>query len=105
MQLRLQVTIGEFVAFIIGWQMVLEEIVSAASMSSAISGAINALTNNTISEWTIRNVGAFNSPYLAATPDLIALAAGLLITGLMLLGSDRFSGLSFCPCNLFNTYE
>ncbi|GAV02620.1 hypothetical protein RvY_13161 [Ramazzottius varieornatus] len=85
------VTIGEFVAFIVGWQMVLEELVSAASMSSAISGAIDAMTNNTISEWTINNVGAFDSPYLAAYPDLLALAAGLLITTLMLLGSNRFT--------------
>lgn len=71
--------------------MVLEELVSAASMSSAISGAIDAMTNNTISEWTTNNVGTFDSPYLAAYPDLLALAAGLLITALMLLGSNRFS--------------
>lgn len=51
------VTVGEFIAFVIGWNMVLEYLIGTSACACALSACFNALSNNSI-EATIReNVG------------------------------------------------
>ena len=46
------VTVGEFVAFVIGWNMILEYIIGTASCACALSACIDILTNSAISNIT-----------------------------------------------------
>lgn len=75
---RRQVTLGEFVAFIVGWQVILEELISVSSMSSAVSGAINAMSRKAISNYTIEHIGSFHHELLGPFPDFVALGIGLV---------------------------
>lgn len=42
------VTVGEFMAFVIGWNLVLEYVIGTASVARGYSGYIDALANNSI---------------------------------------------------------
>ena len=46
------VTVGEFVAFVIGWNMILEYIIGTASCACALSACVDILTNSAISNIT-----------------------------------------------------
>ncbi|XP_055347237.1 probable cationic amino acid transporter isoform X2 [Paramacrobiotus metropolitanus] len=94
------VTLGEFIAFVVGWQVILEELISLSSMSSAISGAIDSIADHAVSNYTMAYVGTFHSPMLAAYPDLLALGIGLVSLVVFLFGvnssiftSNVFTGL------------
>ena len=51
------VTVGEFVAFMIGWNLILEYLIGTAAGASAISACLDALANHTISDYMMVNVG------------------------------------------------
>lgn len=51
------VTVGEFIAFLIGWNMILEYLIGTASGASAISSMIDTLLSHKISKWSIQNLG------------------------------------------------
>ena len=44
------VTVGEFMAFVIGWNMVLEELIGTAACACALSACFDTLANRQISE-------------------------------------------------------
>lgn len=46
------VTVGEFIAFVIGWNMVLEYLIGTAACACALSACFDALTNGKISNST-----------------------------------------------------
>ena len=70
-------TVGEFVAFFIGWNLILEYLIGTASGASALSSMIDSLTNRSISEWSIKNLGQMRQPWEGADengyPDLLAM--------------------------------
>lgn len=43
------VTVGEFIAFVIGWNMVLEELIGTAACACALSACFDTLVDNAIS--------------------------------------------------------
>ena len=51
------VTVGEFVAFLIGWNLILEYMIGSAAGASALSACFDALTNHSMSEYLEENVG------------------------------------------------
>ena len=59
-------TVGEFVAFFIGWNLILEYLIGTASGASALSSMIDSLTNRSISEWSIKNLGQMHQPWEGA---------------------------------------
>ena len=62
------VTVGEFVAFVIGWNMILEYIIGTASCACALSACIDILSNSAISNITAAWAGeVWESP-----PDILA---------------------------------
>jgi cationic amino acid transporter 14 len=53
------VTVGEFIAFVIGWNMVLEYLIGTAACACALSACFDALANGAISSATGGAVGTF----------------------------------------------
>lgn len=51
------VTVGEFIAFVIGWNMVLEYLIGTSACACALSACFNALSSNSIETAVKDNVG------------------------------------------------
>ncbi|CAL4219904.1 unnamed protein product, partial [Meganyctiphanes norvegica] len=80
------VTIGEFWAFVIGWNIVLEHMIGAASVARAWSGYVDSLFEGAVSNNTIKLVGHMHAGLLADYPDFLAFTVTLAYCGFLSLG-------------------
>ena len=80
------VAMGEIWAFVTGWCMITEYILSAASLASACSEYINFLCNGSVYNYFIEEFGVWNEPSLASFPDLVAFALVIIATIIICLG-------------------
>ena len=80
------VMLGEIWAFFVGWNLVLEQAIGAASTARAWSGAINALTGGAIVNGTIEMLGAIDVPYLSKYPDFLAVAILIILAMIVSIG-------------------
>lgn len=85
-------------AFFVGWQLMLDQILSVASVCSAVSGAINAASMGAVRNFTLVHVGSFNSPLLAPYPDCLGVIIALFAALAMTFGLSR-SGRSSIHSN------
>ncbi|XP_050350899.1 cationic amino acid transporter 2 [Nymphalis io] len=90
------VCVGEFIAFIIGWNLILEYIIGAASVVKALSEYLDSLLDKAIStqlhEWM-----PMHSPHLATYPDLFAFTVIMAFSVALAFGvkeSTKFN--NFC---------
>ncbi|XP_039753615.1 cationic amino acid transporter 2-like [Pararge aegeria] len=90
------VCVGEFIAFIIGWNLILEYIIGAASVVKALSEYLDSLLYQAIStklyEWM-----PMDSPHLARYPDLFAFTVVMAFSVALAFGvkeSTKFN--NFC---------
>lgn len=93
------VTIGEIVAFVIGWNLVLEYMIGAAAISRAWSAYFDSVLNDRIRNYIVTHVGTIQVGGLGNYPDFIALTICLIITLIQLTGvkkSTRFIGVITC---------
>ncbi|KAM7312067.1 cationic amino acid transporter 3 isoform X1 [Ixodes scapularis] len=79
------VTVGEFIAFVIGWNMILEYLIGSAAGACAISACIDAMLDGAISEAFRKTFGTI----IGHTPDLLAGIITILMTSLMLAGVKK----------------
>ena len=88
------VTIGELVAFIIGWNLILEYMIGAAAIARAWSAYFDSCAfNDRLRAWVIKNIGSINIKGLGNYPDFLAFVVVMVITLTQLLGvkkSTRF---------------
>uniref|UniRef100_A0A3Q2QE67 Solute carrier family 7 member 14b n=1 Tax=Fundulus heteroclitus TaxID=8078 RepID=A0A3Q2QE67_FUNHE len=90
------VTVGEFVAFFIGWNLILEYLIGTAAGASALSSMFDSLANHSISNYmithlgTLRGLGKGEDTY----PDLLALFIALLVTAIVALGVRNSVGFN-----------
>ncbi|XP_059183053.1 probable cationic amino acid transporter [Centropristis striata] len=90
------VTVGEFVAFFIGWNLILEYLIGTAAGASALSSMFDSLANHSISHYmithlgTLRGLGKGEDTY----PDLLALFIALLVTVVIALGVRNSVGFN-----------
>lgn len=64
------VTVGEFVAFFIGWNLILEYLIGTAAGASALSSMFDSLANHSISNYIMTHLGTVPGlgQYLQITP-------------------------------------
>lgn len=68
------VSVGEFWAFIIGWNIILEHMIGAASVARAWSGYIDSMMGNFVSRSIMQSVGCLHDELLGQYPDFLAFA-------------------------------
>ncbi|XP_038075867.1 cationic amino acid transporter 2-like [Patiria miniata] len=81
------VTVGEFLAFVIGWSMIMDNIIAAATVGKAWSQYLDSIVNGTISTSIKANVGSFDSPWFGDYPDILAFALLIVLTFIVAVGA------------------
>ncbi|XP_055384234.1 cationic amino acid transporter 3 [Condylostylus longicornis] len=84
------VTIGEFVAFTIGWNLILEYVIGTSSVARGLSGYLDTLVNGTISS-TLRSTMPIDVSFLAEYPDFFACIVICVLTALLAFGVKESS--------------
>ncbi|CAG9562219.1 unnamed protein product [Danaus chrysippus] len=87
------VSVGEFIAFTIGWNLILEYVIGTASVAKGMANYIDSLCNNTMAE-TMTRIAPINVSFLADYPDIFAFALVLLITILLGIGVSESTKLN-----------
>ncbi|XP_069699086.1 cationic amino acid transporter 4 [Periplaneta americana] len=90
------ISVGEFWAFVIGWNIILEHMIGAASVARAWSGYVDSLVGFAISNATISTVGEMHEQLLGRYPDFLAFAVCLVyscLLGVGVKGSAIFNSL------------
>ncbi|XP_059085096.1 probable cationic amino acid transporter [Tigriopus californicus] len=82
------VTVGEFIAFIIGWNMILEYVIGTAACARALSICLDILTDGALANITTAWAGPPEEG-AEASPDLIALVITLLMMCLFFYGVKK----------------
>ena len=75
------VTIGEFVAFTIGWDLIMEYMIGAAGIANALSQYINSLSGNKI-KTALMEAMPMNLAGLGPYPDFLALGIVMVVVGM-----------------------
>jgi solute carrier family 7 (cationic amino acid transporter), member 14 len=79
------VSVGEFVAFVIGWNMILEYLIGTSACACALSASFDSLLNGAISNSISGTFGTvFGRP-----PDFIAFTITLLMTCVLACGASK----------------
>ncbi|CAH2096574.1 unnamed protein product [Euphydryas editha] len=87
------VSVGEFIAFTIGWNLILEYVIGTASVAKGMANYIDSLFNNTMAE-TMTELVPINVSFLATYPDFFAFTLVLLITILLCVGVKESTKLN-----------
>ncbi|XP_025193175.1 cationic amino acid transporter 4 isoform X2 [Melanaphis sacchari] len=72
------VSVGEFWAFVIGWNIILEHMIGAASVARAWSGFFDSMFDNVIRNTTISVLGELHETLFGKYPDVFAFVVCLL---------------------------
>ncbi len=81
------VTIGEFWAFLMGWNIILEQMVGAASVARSLSGSIDTFFNGAIRNGTIEYIGEINIPFFSSYPDFLSVLTIIIVLGFVASGA------------------
>ncbi|KAL3274702.1 hypothetical protein HHI36_016079 [Cryptolaemus montrouzieri] len=80
------ISIGEFCAFVIGWNILLEHMIGAASVARAWSGYVDSLFEGVISNTTMAVTGELHEQLLGRYPDFLACLVCLTYASLLGIG-------------------
>ncbi|THD27852.1 High affinity cationic amino acid transporter 1 [Fasciola hepatica] len=107
------ILLGELLAFLTGWSILLEYILGTSTVARGWSSMLDGLTGGAISQWILKNVGRLSPPggVLAEYPDLIGVALILIAAGITccgVRGSARMTGvfifINFCVLVVTSIY-
>ncbi|KYN31122.1 High affinity cationic amino acid transporter 1, partial [Trachymyrmex septentrionalis] len=87
------VTVGEFIAFVIGWNLILEYVIGTASVARGLSSYIDALIGNVMGN-ALRSLMPINVSFLSEYPDFFAFAMVMLLVVLLCIGVKESSILN-----------
>ncbi|XP_043791454.1 cationic amino acid transporter 4 [Apis laboriosa] len=81
------ISVGEFWAFVIGWNIILEHMIGAASVARAWSGYVDSLAGGSISNYSRRIMHGYTmAEPLGSVPDVLAAVLCLFYAMLLTLG-------------------
>jgi len=92
------VAVGEFVGFVIGWNLLLEYVIGTASVARAYSGYLDSLLGDTMQKH-FREAMPINISFLSPYPDFFAFFITLALTVILSVGvkeSTRFNNIFTC---------
>ncbi|XP_055598354.1 cationic amino acid transporter 3 [Uranotaenia lowii] len=96
------VSIGEFTAFTIGWNLILEYVIGTASVARGMSGYIDALIDNKMST-ALREAMGMDVSFLSDYPDFFSFLVVMILAGLLAYGvkestlmNNIFTGVNLC---------
>ncbi|XP_070389196.1 cationic amino acid transporter 4-like [Dermacentor albipictus] len=78
--------VGEFWAFLVGWNVVLENVIGLAAVARACSAYVDSLLGNVIKTWTADHVGRIHATFFSEEPDLFAFVFIVVFVVVMSLG-------------------
>nr|CAD7572735.1 unnamed protein product [Timema californicum] len=84
------VCVGEFVAFIIGWNLILEYAIGSASVAKGLSLYLDSLLNNTMKE-AFRTIAPLNISFMSPYFDFFSFSASMSLTVALALGVKESS--------------
>ncbi|XP_055864404.1 cationic amino acid transporter 4-like isoform X2 [Biomphalaria glabrata] len=89
------VTIGEIWGFLIGWNIILEHMIGAASVARAWSGAMDAIFNQAIRNGTIEHIGRLSqdNEWISEYPDMVAM--GITLIAFLIIGFGAKISVNF----------
>ncbi|XP_063228233.1 cationic amino acid transporter 2-like [Bacillus rossius redtenbacheri] len=94
------VCVGEFVAFVIGWNLILEYVIGTASVARGLSNYVDSLTDKVMHDRLIE-VMPIRIKFLSEYPDFLAFGIVMLLTGLLAIGVKESTILN----NLFTIFN
>lgn len=80
------VTMGEFLAFLIGWSMILENLIGASSVAKAWSGYLDSMFHGAIRNGTMEYVGTIHVAWLSEYLDFVALLMVIISSVVVAVG-------------------
>ncbi|XP_035208400.1 cationic amino acid transporter 3-like [Stegodyphus dumicola] len=95
------VTVGELMAFIIGWNLILEYVIGTASVARGYSGYIDSLFNGTMQKH-LEQIMPIHIQHVSDYPDFLAFGITILLAIMLAAGvreSSRFNNV-FTALNL-----
>nr|XP_018900684.1 PREDICTED: high affinity cationic amino acid transporter 1-like [Bemisia tabaci] len=94
-------TVGEFCAFVIGWNLILEYVIGTASVAKALSGYLDALTGKVFETYMLQHY-PMNVSFLGPYPDLISFSVIMLLSFVLAWGVKESTMLNniFTALNL-----
>ncbi|XP_046837271.1 cationic amino acid transporter 3 [Vespa crabro] len=87
------VTVGEFIAFVIGWNLILEYVIGTASVARGLSNYIDALIGNIMGK-TLQSIMPIDISFLSEYPDFFAFGMVMLLAVLLSMGVKESSFLN-----------
>ncbi|XP_066260456.1 high affinity cationic amino acid transporter 1-like isoform X2 [Euwallacea similis] len=84
------VCVGEFIAFVIGWNLILEYVIGSASVARGLSLYLDTLLNNTLQN-TFREIAPINVTYLATYFDFFSFGISILLAICLAFGLKESS--------------
>lgn len=80
------VTMGEFLAFLIGWSMILENLIGASSVAKAWSGYLDSMFHGAIRNGTMEHIGSMHVSWLSEYLDFVALLVVIVASIVVAVG-------------------
>ncbi|CRK95797.1 CLUMA_CG009254, isoform A [Clunio marinus] len=93
------VAIGEFLAFIVGWNLILEYIIGAASISKGLSLYIDSLINDSMKN-SFKQIAPISWDFLSSYFDFFAFGCPLFIGFALAFGLRKSAGINNILCIL-----
>jgi amino acid transporter len=93
------VAIGEFLAFIVGWNLILEYVIGAASISKGLSLYIDSLIDDAMKN-SFKHVAPMSWDFLSSYFDFFAFVCPLLIGLALAFGLRKSAGINNVLCML-----
>lgn len=84
------VCVGEFVAFVIGWNLILEYVIGTASVARGYSGYVDKLANNSMSE-ALGESMPISVSFLSEYPDFLAFGLSFILSVVLAVGVKESS--------------